>query len=302
MSNPRTCILVNPKSGEDESGMTRKDRIEQALREERVDADVIDIDPDKGMKSSIRDAVGSGCGTIVAAGGDGTISAIADVLLRDGKDTRMGVLPMGTFNYFARSLDIPDDLNAAVALLGQGNVRDVHLGTINGRAFLNNVSLGLYPSILNRREDIYRRYGRSRLAAHWSTLLTLLGVHRPLKLDAELDGETQAIRTPLVFIGASAFQLETFKLEGADAVRAGQFAMFAAPNAGRWELVKAALSLAARQARRDADFHVSTARDITLNSVRRKHVVALDGERQVMTGPLRISWSERPLQVVTPAE
>ncbi|CUH82508.1 diacylglycerol/lipid kinase family protein [Tropicibacter naphthalenivorans] len=297
----RICILVNPKSGEDDGGTSRTDRIAQALREENVHADIIELHPKSNLERTIEDAIGGGCHTVVAAGGDGTISAVADVLLRHKKAPRMGVLPMGTFNFFARSLGLAEDLNGAVAQLGQGASKAVHLGTVNGRAFLNNVSLGLYPSILDRREDIYNRYGRSRLAAHWSTLLTLLGVHRPLKLEADLDGARHRIRTPLVFVAASAYQLETYNLAGADAVRDGRFALFAAPNTGRLDLVKSALSLAAGSARKGEDFHIDTAREITLTSGRAKTLVALDGERRWIKGPLRIAHSATPLHVIAPA-
>ncbi len=302
MTASRVCILVNPKSGDGAGGASRRDRIARALDSAGLEARLIDLPPKRDMHDVVEEALGQGCETVVAAGGDGTISGVADALLKHGPGQRMGILPMGTFNYFARSLGVPLDLDAAVAQLARGETRPVHLGMVNGHAFLNNVSLGIYPSILSTREGVYRRYGRSRIAAHWSTLLTLLGVHRPLRLEAELDGQRSEMRTPLVFVAASAFQLERFNLDGSDAVRDGQFALFAAPSAGRWDLVRAALSLAAGAARRDADFQLSTARDIRLTSSRKRHVVAMDGERRLIRGPIRINWSEHPLDVLAPAE
>ena len=78
--------------------------------------------------------------TVVAGGGDGTVNAVASVLV--GTDKSLGVLPLGTFNYFARNLGIPVDLDGAARTLIEGRVAKVCVGDVNGRTFLNNASLG----------------------------------------------------------------------------------------------------------------------------------------------------------------
>ena len=68
----------------------------------------------------------------------------------------LGVLPLGTMNHFAKDLHIPLDLEGAVETIVQGHVANVDLGEVNGHIFVNNSSLGLYPSIVREREKQQR--------------------------------------------------------------------------------------------------------------------------------------------------
>jgi diacylglycerol kinase family enzyme len=69
--------------------------------------------------------------------------------------------------------------------------------------FLNNAGVGMYPTILEQREDIYRRFGRSRIAAHWSVATTFLRFYRLLSIKVTVDGQDIRKRTPLAFIARS---------------------------------------------------------------------------------------------------
>jgi YegS/Rv2252/BmrU family lipid kinase len=86
---------------------------------------------------------------IIIGGGDGTISAAANVLA--GKDVACGILPLGTANSFARSLDLPLDLEGNVDAIVQGRTRQVDVGRINDRCFLTAVAIGLSPQIHRRK-------------------------------------------------------------------------------------------------------------------------------------------------------
>ncbi|OYW20680.1 MAG: hypothetical protein B7Z52_02020, partial [Burkholderiales bacterium 12-64-5] len=123
-------------------------------------------------------------GVVVAAGGDGTINTVAQAML--GSGLTFGVLPQGTFNYFSREHGIPADTAAAVQLLLDGEVRSVQAGRVNDRVFLVNASLGLYPALLENREEWKRQLGRSRIVAFWAGLLTLLREHRRQEFERRL--------------------------------------------------------------------------------------------------------------------
>ena len=119
------------------------------------------------LASDAADAARADGGLVVAAGGDGTINAVATAVLRVGLP--MGVIPMGTFNYFSREHGLPLDAEAAVQNLLQalhaGEMRPVQVGYVNRQMFLVNASVGLYPKLLAEREKASRRFGRSRLVA-----------------------------------------------------------------------------------------------------------------------------------------
>ncbi|MCL3883229.1 diacylglycerol kinase family protein [Marivita sp. GX14005] len=296
MGAARICVLFNAGSGKQGDDEARA--IREAMDDTGLAAEIRVIEKGSQIAPETRRALRGGFEMIVAAGGDGTISAVAGVLR--GQGTPLGILPLGTFNYFARSLDIPTEIPGAVRLLADGVRRPVRVGTINDRVFLNNASLGAYPAILKTREDTYARWGRSRLAAYWSVLLTLMRLRRPMRLRITADGTRHDIRTPLVFALNNAFQLDRIGLQGAQEIASGRLALFAAPDHGRWGIIRDALELAMGRAQREVDFKMIAARHITIETQGRVHDVAGDGERTRMQPPFDLKVVEDALQVIVP--
>lgn len=293
----RICVLINAGSGKSDARETRA-RIEAAFEGAGARAEIRPLGKGKDIARAARHAAGEGFDIVVAAGGDGTIAGIAGALR--GTDAAMGIIPLGTFNYFARSLDIPEDADTAARLITTGARRKVRVGSINGRAFLNNASLGAYPAILRTREQTYRKWGRSRLAAYWSVLVTLVTLRRPLRLRIEADGAVTAHRTPLAFAVNNAFQLDQMGLDGAECIAEGKLALFVAPDTGRWGMLRNALTLAMGRAQRDVDFRLIAARRITIEAGARRRDVACDGEREKMRTPFTLEVIEDQLSVIVP--
>ena len=292
------CVILNERSGDHAEG-DRRARISALLDEAGIASKIAVPDGEEDLVVFARKALErSGAEMLVAAGGDGTIAAVAAASHDAG--VPMGVIPQGTFNYFARGLDIPEDMEGAVEVLATGQLHDMPLGEVNGEVFLNNTSLGVYPLILQRRESIYNRWGRSRLAAYWSVLLALTGFRRPLKLRLTLDGREVKLRTPLAFVAKSAYQLERFNLDGADAIRDGHFALFTAKGERSIDLVRTALKLAGGSAQNGSDFDLQIARDITIQTGRKRTLVARDGEKAMMKTPIRVRLRDAPLKVMVP--
>ena len=300
MPPSKICVILNEKSGAHADGDQRRARLEQLLEEAGLDAQIHCLTPDLSILDSARKAArDSGCAMLVAAGGDGTIGAVASVCHEAGLP--MGVIPQGTFNYFARGLDIPEDMEGAVQVLATGVLRDLPLGEVNGKIFLNNASLGIYPMILRTREGVYQRWGRSRVAAYWSVILALAGYRRPLMMRARIDGQEQLLRTPLAFVANSAYQLDQFNLDGAEEIRKGRFVLLTSKGARRGDLVRAAARLATGTAQRGEDFNIVAAQEIVLETRRRRVLVARDGEKEVMTSPITFRLRDTPLRVAVPA-
>ncbi len=240
-------------------------------------------------------------GTVVAAGGDGTINCVAQQVL--GSGCRFGVLPRGTFNYFARTHGIPPDLDGALRVLLTEDTVDVQAGLLNDRVFLVNASVGLYPQLLEDREVWKSQFGRSRLVALGAGIKTLLRGHRSLRLTVELPDRTWQVRTPTLFVGNNALQMEQVGLPEAQAIDAGQLAGVVLKPVGRWTL----LALLARgafgqlgEADQVQDFAFSrlTVKAGTFGSRRIK--VATDGEVLRMALPLRFAVAPQPLKLVRP--
>ena len=143
---------------------------------------------------------------IVAVGGDGTINAVAQAAHATG--CALGVIPRGTFNYFARTHGLPLDVAGATSQLLSAKPVPVQVGAINDQVFLVNASVGLYPQLLEDREAWKSRFGRNRLVALGAAFATLMRTPNRLKLSIELDGVTRELRTLTLFVGNNRLQLE----------------------------------------------------------------------------------------------
>src|SRR5712671_5516440 len=117
-------------------------------------------------------AGGSRPAAIIAAGGDGTVSAIAQELA--GSTMPLGILPLGTLNHFARDLGLPLDIAGAVAVIAAGTTAAVDAAEVNGRIFVNNSAIGLYPNIVRDRDRQLRLSRRAKWLAMAVALLRAL--------------------------------------------------------------------------------------------------------------------------------
>ena len=147
---------------------------------------------------------------VVAVGGDGTINTVAQAAHAAG--CAMGVLPEGTFNYFAREHGAPTEPAEALRWLLDARPEPAQVSAINERVFLVNASLGLYPDLLQDRERWQARFGRGRVVALGAALATLLRAQGSLRLSIESDGKLREVRTLTLFVGNNRLQLEQLGL------------------------------------------------------------------------------------------
>ena len=296
--NGRICVLLNARSGKSDDHAGRRGEIEEAFANRGIAPQIVNFDPGADLKHMVRKAVDEGHSTIVAGGGDGTICGVAEALT--GTDCKLGILPRGTFNYFARSLDIPLDAQGAVDVIADGFSRPLRVATMNGEVFLNNANFGMYPHILRTREEIYDKWGRSRIAAYWSVLKSLVRWQRPLAVEIAWNGQTRRIRTPMLFVFNNAFQLRQMGMEGDDCIEDGRLALLFAPDCGRMGLVSSSIAILLGRAQRHKDFELICGTDFEIRTKRKRLHVARDGERAKRPGPLRIALSEDPLELIVP--
>ncbi len=138
-----------------------------------------------------------GFDSIVAVGGDGTINEVAMGIVQKGYGT-LGIIPGGTGNDLARSLDIPLDPEEALYSLLSGTKKHIDFGRINGSLFLNVASMGLDAEIVKRTEKI-KKIIKGGIAYTISLIITLI-VYKSKRLTIELDEETIEMDTMLAAI------------------------------------------------------------------------------------------------------
>lgn len=230
------------------------------------------------------EAVRSDAEVIIAAGGDGTIDGIAAALA--GTTKILGVLPLGTFNLFAKRLNIPLDFEAALQVAVSGRVAEINVGEVNGRVFLSRSSVGLYPLALQQREKMYRRFGRSRLIALLSGAVAILRWGKVMTIWLRTETGEHLLRSRFVFVCNNPDELHYFNLAGLECIDANKFAVYVPNPLSPAGILRLGFRMLARQAQESRDFARFCARDLLLEIEPSRVPISLDGEVRIMQSPL----------------
>lgn len=243
---------------------------------------------------------------VVAVGGDGTLNTVAQAAHAAG--CAMGVVPQGTFNYFARTHGIPADPADAVRQLLCSVPAPVQVAGINDRVFLVNASLGLYPDLLEDREAYKARFGRSRWVAFLAGCATLLRAQRRLRLRIEMGGKARDMQTLTLFVGNNRLQLQQFGAEPEDTLAGtpgdGTMAALVLRPIGTRSMLGLMLHGAMGRLGEAAgverfEFQHLVVRP-TLPQSRSGVKVAFDGEVTMMRAPLEFRVLAKPLYLLKP--
>lgn len=250
-------------------------------------------------------------GVVVAAGGDGTIRYIAQAVLAVGLP--FGIVPLGTFNYFARDQGVPQEVEqAAEALMTgmrEGNERQVQVGQLNDEVFLVNASLGLYPQLLADREVFKKQHGRSRMVAKWAALVTILKRDIKMRLRIEHTGGEQksgesVIPASTIFVGNNSLQLHDVGLASeSQHVKNGQLAIIALPPMTIFKRIAFAFRGMLGLLRKAPELTHFACRQLVVEPLRLRKPyvkVAMDGEVSQMRPPLTFRVGPQCLRLVVP--
>ena len=272
--------------------------LEARFGERGIDARVAIVHTGSDIEAAARNAVADQSGIVVAGGGDGTVSAVASHLA--GTGVALGVLPMGTLNHFARDLGIPLDLDAAIDTIARGRPIDVDAGEVNGRVFINNSSLGLYPDIVLDRERQRRRLGRGKWRALLAACVHAARRYPVLSLRIDMNGEGLDRRSAFVFIGNNEYRMEGFEIGERERVDAGKLSLYVTQRTGRFGLLRLAIRALLGRLRQARDFDMLTAPTLVVRTPHRHVRVAIDGEVDVMQTPLTYRVRRGALRVLVP--
>ena len=292
----RIAVIVNLLAGADDKQRLAK-TLTDTFGSAGIDGRVVLVRSGGEVREAALRAVKESPQAIVAAGGDGTVNAVAATLV--GTDISLGILPLGTLNHFAKDLHIPLDLGAAVRNVIAGHVIRVDVGEVNDRIFLNNSSLGIYPSIVLDREQ-QQRLGRGKWGAFIWAVLTVM--HRHSFFDVRVAANSQELirRTPFIFIGNNEYQMAGFTLGERRSLKAGQLSVYMVNHPRRWGLLRLALRALFGRLHPSKDFDAFCAAEIGVETRHKQMRIALDGEVTVMITPLRYRVHPGALRVIVP--
>jgi diacylglycerol kinase family enzyme len=273
-------------------------QVEEAFRAEGHAVSVLSARAD-ALDALAERAAAAGAPVIVAGGGDGTISTVAASVA--GTGTALGVLPLGTLNHFAKDMGIPLDLPAAIRAIVAGRTTLVDVGEVNGRVFINNASLGLYPSLVHQREKGQAR-GRGKWTATALAAARLWRRYRHVRVVVQAGSKTRVVRTPIVFIGNNQYHLEGTQFGGRVRLDAGTLHLATAPGMTRAQMLRAVVATLAGRSPLEEQLDSVLTPHLSITAWRRHLGVALDGEVMLMPTPLRFRSRPGALRVCVPEE
>ena len=273
-------------------------RIVELFRMQGDDPRVVQPNGAHDIAAVAREAAQSSERIVVVAGGDGTISAVAAALA--GTDKILGVLPVGTLNHFAKDLGIPLDLETAVRTIKDGAVVAVDVGEVNGRVFINNSSLGIYPQIVSRREAQQERLARGKWPAFFWAAIQALRRFPFLDLRIAFEGEEIFRRTAFLFVGNNEYEIAGFNLGSRTCINGGKLGLYLTHGTGRFGLFRLAFHALFGRVDQAEDFDVFSVTEARIETRKRRLLVALDGEVERMETPLHYRTRPGALQVLVP--
>ena len=289
-------VLLNLGGGS--AGDHAAARVAAALAKAGVSAA---IEPVEGPVLADRAAalVVAGAPLVIAAGGDGTVSAVGGALA--GSDTALGILPLGTLNHLARDLGISFDLEQAAVVIAAGHRRRIDTVSVNGRMFLNNSSVGLYSLLVDGREAGQRRFGWTKRRAMISAAIRTLARMHHHRLRLSGNGKSATIDTPLLFVGNNDYAVALPAAGRRHSLDDGKLCVMVLRRTGRWHLLGVIARALTGRTRADDMIRVDTSADLQVDSRRSTLSVAIDGETTHLAPPLTYRIHPRALNVLAPS-
>ncbi len=289
-------VIINAGSGSVEREETER-RLAELFEEHGVEANIhLAKNGDEIIGFAKKTAKGN-AEIIVAGGGDGTVSAVAAEAIKAGKT--LGILPLGTLNNFSKDLQIPQDLEEAVRVIAENYTKQIDVGEVNGRIFVNNSSIGLYPGIVRRREKQQRLgYGKWR-AALWAAL-KMLRRSPFFAVRMETEEDKRIVKTPFVFVGNNEYEMDFFNIGRRAKLDDGKLSVYFLHRSGRKGLFLLIVRTIFGRLRQTADFEEINTGEITIETKKKRLLVAFDGEVKKLETPLVYKIHPKVLRVIVP--
>lgn len=292
--------VINTGAGAASSGTANKggsgllgqlERLVPAERLRRVSS--------REIESTVGELLDVGVNVLIAGGGDGTVATVAAIASSEG--VALAICPLGTRNHFARDLRIPLDPERWWELLRQMPRRKVDLGEVNGRTFINNVSIGMYPEIVQERRRRMKRHGWRKGLADVAAGTSLL--RRMPRVRCTITAPEQAtVRrlTPVLFVGNNRYEGGWLPESRRPTMNEGILWICTARASGPLGLLRMSWQTWRRKIYRVEQLDTFEAREVRIDLRRKSILGAIDGEPLRLNSPLLFRVRKEGLEVVAP--
>jgi diacylglycerol kinase family enzyme len=300
MSAQRYHVLLNENSGTAHALGVTRETLGELFEANGLDAD-IDADSTRPMNDRISDALNSDADVIVAAGGDGTITALAGALVGSEKD--LAILPLGTFNAVAKDLHLPLDLPGAVAALATGTSQRIDVAEVNGRVFLQKVVIGLIPGVAKGREYLRGRETTAAKIGFFRYFLRRLARSKRMAVVIEpSEGARRVERVQAMAVACNAYDEGLGKFFSRQALDRGVLTLYVLKRFTARDFVRLVTGMILGRWRDDEALSMESVKEVTIDTRKSLIKVMFDGEVETFQTPLKFSIRPKALSVIVPAE
>jgi diacylglycerol kinase (ATP) len=289
----RVLLAVNTHA---RRGHAARDRAAAALRSRGHELVELPLDGSRDGLSKEIVARRDGVDVVAVGGGDGTLLTAIDGLVET--KLPLAVLPLGTFNELARTLGIPDDLDAAAALVDGGTPFALDVGCVNGVRYFNEASIGLSTRVTRlQTDDVKRRFG---LLAVPITTLRALRWARPMHLEIESDdGAKRRVRAVQLTV-ANSYRFGGVVENPEASLEDGQLWLYSIDAQGFWHTLRLLAAVARHRFAHTPEVVAVKGRHFVVRSVHgHRHRVYADSE-EVTQLPAEFSIVNRGVTVLVP--
>lgn len=229
----RYCFILNPTAGNGRAKALAK-QIESFMNSRGASYEILETEAPGHGERLARAAALDGADCLVAVGGDGTLLEVVNAVA--GLSVSVGVLPCGTGNDFARSMELPQTLQDQLEVLWRGRERAVDLGRANGRYFINVFSLGIDALITLETSRI--KAALPGTAAYVAATLKTLFRFRPVDIVLEADDFRYQGKVMLVAVGNGAYYGGGMKIAPQARLDSGSFQVCVVKALGRFDFLR----------------------------------------------------------------
>ncbi len=304
MSGSLPPIVINQAAGSvrDENA---DDRLTRTLDELAARTELAWVSPTE-VSETVQKLLEQGERRIAVGGGDGTLASAAEVIRRAGQETELVCLPLGTHNHFARDMGAPLDPALWADWLSSDRVRYVDLGEANGRLFLNNLSIGLYPALVKRRQRLgdERLLGSKRLA----TLAAAFSIWRSLpsrfavryRMQGEEGESSRRLKVRLLMVSNNQYAEAPLMPLGRATLSGGHLTLYAPKTVRLLHAVPMAFQALYGDLESSTHVHLVRGRRFEIELTRAQNTVAMDGELVECGEKIDVRLLPGALKVVVP--
>jgi diacylglycerol kinase family enzyme len=279
----KVIVVHNPKSG----GALSQNELRAYFSKVHITVHAF-IDVTTDFKKHVAKYTEQTAMPIVGYGGDGTLGSVASELI--STSAIFAPLPGGTLNHFTKDLGINQDLQTAIARLPKAKIVPIDTASVNGKLFLNNSSIGLYPSSLAERSRVESKLGKWPAAVYAS----IRALVRFRLYTVTLSGKSYT--TPFIFVGNNHYDIDS--LMARTVLNKGMLSVHMITSRKRLSLFKIAFLSVFGRVKQANEFQSFETEQLEIVINRRRVRVSFDGEHATLNTPISYKIKKKSLNVL----